>query len=265
MKHRMLKLLIPFWISVFFIVAMYVLTVPSGIDNESMIKARLSSEMVAIGNDQYTFSDYILTLLGLKSIGASNWFVFVTFYSYILFYVVIETVGLDKRVKFLFAYIAGLFLFAVVMFLIDWPAHYWRNLWALCLGMLFALYEKELSQMFRSKKNLFGGFLLLNVYFVLYTRICHDGGILGLVSYYDVALVAMVCFCKLMKIYELKKGFNLVLWMSGISYFVYLLHPALLNEQWLFIGHNSLMLITIISIAMAWVFTNISDYILRKI
>lgn len=66
--------------------------------------------------------------------------------------------------------------------------------------------------------------------------------------------------------YELKKGINGIVWLSGLSYMVYLVHGPLMNEQWLVFGwHNSLLLIIAATIIVAMPLNALSNKLIKKI
>lgn len=262
LNHRMMKLMIPFWLAATSVTILYALTAIPVADTAIIKTARLGESFIAIGRGEYSWSDYLMSCVGLRGVSGSHWFVLVTLVSYLLFLALKETVGLNHRNRFVALYTIGLMAFGGITMLLEWPAHYWRNLWALAVGLTLALYEKELMQ---KKIWLLVGLAAINIYLVVYSKLFHDAGPRYIV-FANVSLAATALYAQLMTRMELRKGFNIVVWLSGLSYMVYLVHCPLLNEQWLLFGrHNSLLLIVAVAIIVAMPLDKTGKIITNKI
>lgn len=247
-RYRVIKLLVPFWVCVSAITLMYVFTAQPIADETQIATARLGECFPAIGRGEYGLVDILMSCIGLKTVSAGHWFVHVTLVHYLLFMVLKETIGMDRRKMFTLAYLAGLVIYAIIAMQMGWPAHYWRNLWALPAGLVLALYEKELIG---RKLMLLVCWITVNVWLLVYSQLLKDIG-LYYILFANTSLLAVAAGSWLMRRCELRGGFNIVLWLSGLSYMVYLIHGSLLNEQWLVFGsHNSLLLIIVVSITVA--------------
>lgn len=255
-KHRILKLLIPFWVCIFIVVLFYAILSPSITEEAIISKARLGEAFPHFSDS--TWMDYFLYIVGLKSISAGNWFVLVILYAYILFYVVSTYIGYDKRRLFVLYYSMGLIAFGLLTSYLDWPAHYWRNLWALALGLFLSLYENELLKIKRLRFILW---LFTNIVLVIDWLFIHCCDYTYIV-FANLALVSIILFQRLFSLYSLKKR-SIVLCLSLISYQIYLVHGAILNIQWYMFGsHNSLLLVVVFSILLAWLCYKLKNYVL---
>lgn len=262
LNHRVMKLMIPFWLVATSVTILYAQTAIPVADTAIIKTARLGESFLAIGRGEYLWSDYLMSCVGLRGVSGSHWFVLVTLVSYLLFLTLKEIVGLNYRKRFVALYTIGLMAFGGITMLLIWPAHYWRNLWALTVGLALALYEKELMQ---KKTWLLVGLASINIYLVVYSKLFHDAG-LRYIVFANASLAAIALCARFMARMELRKGFNIVVWLSGLSYMVYLVHAPLLNEQWMLFGrHNSLLLIIAATIIAAIPLDKIGRIITNKI
>lgn len=261
-KHRILKLLIPFWVCVVFYLVLYSLFSPEVHDANVIKSARLGSTFIAIGNGDFHWFDYLLCFTGIKSVSAGFWFVLVTLYAYLLFFVVKTLCKLENRRKSLIFYVLGISVFGIITYVAGWSGHYYRNLWSLVLGFAFALYEKEL---FKNKKIMLLLWIFLNVYFLAYIKLLHDVGYIYPL-YANIALITIVLFqLFITRNFHLRKKGNLIISLSGLSYCIYLIHGCILSLQWSFTGYISLIMVVFVVILFSILLNKIINLFYNRI
>ncbi len=73
------------------------------------------------------------------------WFIWVIYVVYILFYVAKKIFPLkNKKNQFFLLFSFSLVLIGLVAYLASFPAHYYRHLWSIILGIALAVYEKKI-------------------------------------------------------------------------------------------------------------------------
>ena len=137
------------------------------------------------------------------------------------------------------------------------PAHYYRNLWALVLGLWLSLYGKSIVRC--SFKCSVLAAIALNVLVYIWLRITHSGDFIYL-FFANVALVSLWLSNRLFLSFSLRKG-NFITMLSGISYMVYLIHIKVLTIEWWYIGYKTLLLPLAVIVLLSYLFSKI----LRKI
>lgn len=142
-------------------------------------------------------------------------------------------------------------LFAFVTFELDFPAHYYRNLWALPLGLWLALYGNK-AQGFTVKKTIVT-LIELNMMIFLWLKITSSGNIMYLV-FSNIALGSIWLCNRLFDRYSFKKG-SLIVILAGLSYYVYLIHIKVLTIEWWYIGYKTLLLPLIIILILSFVYS----------
>lgn len=253
-----MKILIPFWVVTAFIIiiaACLHMNVLPDFDAE-----RITPNFFLISCGVMPLWKYPLLFVGIVSINPHMWFVCVIIYSYLLFYVIKRYIGLNQKVFCLLAYLTGLILFTAFTYKIHYPAHYWRNLWALGIGFYLALYEHKLL---KHRWQLLQLLAVIEVYLSLYTMYSGDD-----VSYYmlnaNIALAIIFIASWLFSKVSLRKH-SFLSWFAGLSYVIYLIHGSMFNVQWYFWGHRSLWVIIISSVVTAVMLRYPINYLLTNI
>lgn len=232
---------------------------------DELLKNRVSKAFVEIGQHLLTVSGGISYLVGLKTFDGAMWFVGVTLYSYLAFGLS-KTICLkrfgggkieDARCLIMLVYSTLLILFAVATYCIGFPAHYYRNLWALFLGLWLSLYGKSIDGY--SVKYYVLIAVAINVMIYVWLRITQSGDFIYL-FFANVALVSILLSNRLFCRYSLKKD-NFITFLAGFSYMVYLIHIKVLTLEWWYIGYKTLLLPLIVIVVLSYLFSKI----LRKI
>lgn len=160
-KKRMIKLLKPLWIVNFLTIVAYFVIGASNYEPEELMQARVNPLFCEIGQHSLPIQEYLLLFIGLHEIDSAIWFVEVTLYAYFVFYISKRLFPiLNKKIEFIITYIVFIIFFGIIAYIFEFPAHYYRNLWALIVGVIFAVYEKELI----NNKNLIIFLLIITIY-----------------------------------------------------------------------------------------------------
>ena len=163
----------------------------------------------------------------------------------------------DAKSRLMLNYCLLLVVFAIITYCLDFPAHYYRNLWALVLGLWLSLYGNLLSG--HSVKHRLLILIFINVLIYVWLRITNSGDIIYL-FFANLGLVSLWFCNQLFYRYSLKKG-NFITFLAGMSYMVYLIHIKVLTIEWWYIGYKTLLLPLVVIIVLSYLFSKI----LRKI
>lgn len=264
MRKRVWKLFLPYLMVTMATIAVYWL-VGGNCDATQQEEARVNPAFAWIGQHHATLLDGLKYALGVESLDGAMWFVGVTIVSYVAFLLAKQLVmpnkGITEKRKAVFiAYLTLLTAFAAFTYWQQFPAHYYRNLWALAFGMAVALWEKELLA--TSKKQKVVLWLALNVVVMTWLWITSSGGWIYML-FVNAALATVPLFNKLFKHYSLGNPSPIV-WLATLSYMVYLVHCKLLTLQWWYTGYNSALAVVAASVAVAQAFHFSQKRILRQ-
>lgn len=267
-RHRLWKLLLPYLFVTLISIGVYDL-IGAHANVEELRSARISPAFVAFYGGDVTFVDILGYVLGYKSFSSSMWFVGVTVCSYVAFGISKWLVTkdckynfLEKRHRILLVYTLSLCAFAIFTYINpkEFPAHYYRNLWALWLGMVAALYEKEiLSRSIMVKASLY---LLMNVLMLGWLTLTSSGDKMYYI-FANVAIVSIMLGNTVFRNYCLKPN-SLICHLSLLSYCVYLIHGKVLTIEWWYMGYNSVILVVAICIVLSYFTNKLMNYVLRK-
>ena len=146
-KKFLLKRFLPVWISFAICVVLFIV------------------ENLCFGI-QYSAFDIALSFTGWTSVGNSNWFMFVTFSLYIIFFLCFRFINREKMLIGLISF--SFFSIALVVVLYFTKENYWYNT-LLCfpLGMWYALYKDKIdSFVLKAPLRFFLTLLLCSIVFV---------------------------------------------------------------------------------------------------
>ena len=233
---------------------------------DELLKNRVSLAFVEIGQHVLTVSSGISYLVGLKTFDGAMWFAGVTLYSYLAFGLS-KTICLKQfggggkiesaRSSIMFVHSAFLILFAVVTYCMSFPAHYYRNLWALAFGLWLSLYGKSIDGCSVKCRALIA--VAVNAMIYVWLRVTQSGDFIYL-FFANVALASILLSNRLFYRYSLKKG-NFITLLAGISYMIYLIHIKVLTIEWWYMGYHTLLLPLAVIVLLSYLFSKI----LRKI
>ena len=252
-KKRMLKLLKPLWVVNLFTIVAYALIGAGGHSAGAMAQGRVNPLFCEIGSHSLPWWEYPLLLAGIKEIDGVVWFVEITLYAYLAFFVSKRVFPIrEERKCFVFMYTALIVAFGIVAYMLALPAHYYRNLWSLVFGLLLAVYEREIIGSRKSLRlviSAIGGYVLLQcvllreyLYFV-----------------FAMAAIFAVFLCgQYMARRTVMQGSGLAR-LAAMSYMVYLLHVKLLTIEWHYIGYASVLLPLAATLALAWMYDAVAS------
>lgn len=253
-KKRILKILKPYTLITIVAIVIYY-TIGADAPSDVLTANRISQAFVYIGQHKSGLIDMLYYLIGIKTFDGAMWFVGVTVYSYVAFGLSkyaskgVQNCGAQKRVFIIYCLLIALFAFST--FELNFPAHYYRNLWALPLGLWLALYGNKV-QGFTVKKTIVT-LIELNMMIFLWLKITSSGNIMYLV-FSNIALGSIWLCNRLFDRYSLKKG-SLIVILAGLSYYVYLIHIKVLTIEWWYIGYKTLLLPLIIILILSFVYS----------
>ena len=142
----------------------------------------------------------------------------------------------------------------------DFPAHYYRNLWVLVLGLWVALYENEILK--KSLENKMGPYFIVNVLMILWVFITSSGD-KYYVIFVNLGFFSILLSNELFKKFSLKRN-SMILYLAGISYYIYLIHDKVLTITWWYFGYISSILIVIVCLILSIITNRFVNYVLRK-
>lgn len=239
-KKRILKILVPFWIvNIVFLL----------ID-------------IVVNEQHYAYLDIVKYILGIKLICGHDWFIVFLMCFYVLFWLAGITL---KRINYIIILVAvfTLFISVLIGFKIIEYGDFGKNILAFPIGMIVARYNVEI------RKRIICVFpkisLLSSVLFVLtysyYTIIkWHIGMENNLMVNYVIDFVCQMSFIVMMLMFVQKNNVKsrVTLFISGISYEVYLVHQLGLDwAKYAFQGgYEAIVIISgiIMAIALGYVF-----------
>lgn len=248
LKKRMLKLLKPLWIINVFTIVAYYLIGASGYAPEILKQARVNPIFCEIGSHALSVWEYLLLIIGIHQIDGVVWFVEVTLYSYLAFYISKRLFPINRRASaFLSLYTLFIIIFGIMAWKVNLPAHYYRNLWSLVAGMVLAVYEKEFVC---NKKYLYLFLCFVALYLAAQCFALRE------YLYFPPAIiaVAVIFACdRLMANRYIISG-SAISKLAAMSYAVYLIHTKILHTEWHYVGFVSVLLPLIVVLAFAYIY-----------
>lgn len=127
------------------------------------------------------------------------------------------------------------------------PAHYYRNLWSLVVGLVLAVYEKDFIHL---KKLLYMAFCIIVVFLAVQCVLFHD------YLYFPPAIISVVAIwaCDRFMTNRSILPDSPLSKLAIMSYVVYLIHVKVLNIEWHYIGFVSVLLPLITVLALAYIY-----------
>lgn len=246
-KKRILKLLKPFWIVNLVTIILYYI-IGGGCSAAEMLECRINNAFSDIGSHELSVADAFLMVIGLHEIDGAMWFVWVTLYSYVIFYIskIVFSIRTQK-IGFILLYTLLIAIFGLITIRFDFPAHYYRNLWALVLGMLLAVFEKDILINKTMQISIIAGvtvFLLLQCFFLKEP------------FYFISAITALSAIVVSEKFISRRSIVpnSFIAMLSGVSYVIYLIHIKVFTIEWYYVGYVSVLIPLIVIVLFAYVF-----------
>ncbi|MCE8780666.1 acyltransferase family protein [Bacteroides thetaiotaomicron] len=256
-RHRILKLLIPFCIcSTLTVIFYWLLSTP--VDEANLTAySRLGTIYPAIANGKWDVSDFLLACIGIKQVNFAYWFVYITLFAYIVFFIVKKYIGLERKFACVSIYAVVLIIFGVIF-----GVQYFRNIWALILGLTVSVYEKDILK--HPIRWVSIGFVLIAAYLFAYVVISRDGGIILIISNMLAMVILLCCGC-IGRFYRLKQG-SIIAILASISYPIYLIHGPFMHLQWSMTrNHKSLLSLIFVSVIVSLLINLFTSKIYSKV
>ena len=244
-KTRLMKIYVPFVIITTITVLLAILVDAKAI---SPYPTNMSDDLVSIAAENNALR-LVYMSCGIIEIDSSLWFVWVILVSYIIFIFSKSIFDINYQKKqFLLTYIILILLYGLLCrFVISTPIHYYRNLWALVLGTIIALYEKELII------NWIKGLLLLiSVVIYLWAQII----LMKEPTYFIYAILGLTMLL-VMCLYTkttTKPLSKYIVVLSSISYYIYLFHEKVFVFFNYYMGKTNVLPPLILIIIIAYIY-----------
>ena len=258
-NKRMFKVLIPYLIVMTLTYIVYWL-IGGHASLDEMAAHRINPSFAYIGSHASTWSDYLKYLLGVESLCGSMWFVGVTLYAYFAFLISKSFFSISNEKHKLFAlYIGLIIVFGIVAYLTEAPGHYYRNLWALILGLHFALYQEWWMK--QTQFRLAFIYIIFNLLLISYLLCFNELNKFYLV-FSNLGIISIFIFNRIFKRYQIKDH-SVIAWLAVLSYVVYLVHGKLLVIQWWYMGYTSISVVVIGSLLLAYLYHQTGKFVKR--
>lgn len=102
-------------------------------------------------NNSYTPLEYVGSLIGLTSIGNSNWYIFAILFMYMVSYIAAR-IFKDNYKRQAMAVILGMVIYIIIMEFTGMPSRFISTISCYPLGVCLSLYKNEVIELFRKKK-----------------------------------------------------------------------------------------------------------------
>lgn len=256
-KKRIWKILKPFILVNFIAVVLYRIAGIDWIDSDGYATLRINPVVGEIAKGDCGIFDYISMIVGLKQIDAASWFVYVTLLAYLVFYFSKMIVNYrNNRFLFLMIYSLMITITGVIFYKLQLPAHYYRNLWCLPVGVVVALYSDKvevLKQRFLLYAIIFS--LLVIQYFILGEFIHFACGIM--------TVPMLWIMNRIFRNYTLNNS-SILSWMAVLSYPFYLIHTKVLSFEGAYFGYFDMLIPLVITIIMSYIILKLSNCLKLK-
>lgn len=258
-KHRMWKIIKPYLAVVMLMMVSYWL-IRADYPIVDLAKYRVSEYFILIGQHQLEIVDYLMLILNGKSLSFHFWFVEVTLVSYIYFFIAKSVFDINKHRLMLFSSYSALLIATAVTLMLTIDSFpylaFVRNVPMMLLGLLLALYEKEICH---RKKNLLKLYITFNICTAAYTFVLENS--FNYTIYTNYAILSIWMLNNILSFYQLKKDSPVML-LSALSYVIYLIHASVLTVEWWYIGFRSVLMAVVCSVGMAYIYKCVTE---RKI
>ena len=250
LNKRMSKILIPYLVVMMLTIVAYWF-IEGNASEEEMVANRINPSFAYIGGHEISLTDCLKWLVGINSLCGSMWFVGVILYAYMAFLVSKTLFSITNAKYKLFAlYVILIVAFGIIAYLTEAPGHYYRNIWALALGLHFALYQGWWMK--QSKSRLFLVYIGMNLLLMTYL-LCFSELKMFYLVFANLGVISIFIFNKLFEYYQIKEN-SIITWLAILSYVVYLVHGKLLVIQWWYMGYTSISVIVIGSLLLAYLY-----------
>lgn len=211
--------------------------------------------------------EFLLSLIGWRAIGNSNWYIFVTLVLYIIVFLSFINLKWSKNKYIGAAFVTILsILFIYIMMKMGQPTRYYNTTIIFSLGMWYSIFRKHVENILMKKDSYYALFCvgLVCAYFGAYFN-RWEYGIEGYTAWAVLFTILIVVFTMKISICN-----NLLNWFGNHIFSIYILQRIpmiLLAQTSLDENHKYVFLIltVLITILMAIVFDSVTSKMWKKI
>lgn len=209
-----------------------------------------------LGNS-FSFKQIVLSYIAWDNLGNSNWFMFVTFAAYILFYISFIKYNESKPLNNLLFFTGLLFLLMVFLYFTK------SNLWydtiiCLPLGMWFSYYKESIDEYMNNNRNWISSIILLISLFI-----CTY--LLGAFIYHPIYIITSACFSLIIVLLSMKLKLNssILRYLGSHVFSIYMLQRLVFMFMSLVIENKYILFV--ISVLIILFLSSIFDKIMNKL
>lgn len=252
-KHRVWKILKPYFIVVALIMLVY-RAIGADYPLGELCAYRVPESFVLIGQNRVNIMGYFSFLINGKSLSPHLWFVESILLSYVLFFIAKSIFDINEQKTKLFI-IYSVMLSIIGLMLIQMKDSifpyitFTRHIPVMILGLFLALFEEKILSL--KREQLFLLYFVLNVCLGLFYQITE--GFSFNIIYVNYALLSIWLVNQIMRCYTLKEGCPII-FLSSLSYVIYLIHSTILTIEWWYFGFCSCLFVVFFSVLFAHVY-----------
>lgn len=224
---------------------------------EDLAKYRVSEYFILIGHHQLHIVDYLKLIVNGKSLSFHFWFVEVTLVSYLYFFTSKSVFNINRHRFALFVFYSTLLTATALTLMLTIDSFpylaFVRNVPMMLLGLLVALYEKEICN---TKTSLLYLYIAFNFCTAAYSFVLEHN--FNYIIYTNYAILSIWILNHILSFYKLDKNSPIIL-LSTLSYVIYLVHASVLTVEWWYIGYNSVLVAVVCSIGLAYIYKCITS------
>lgn len=206
----------------------------------------------------YSIKTIILSFIGIKSIGNSNWFIFATFCLYIIVMISFKLFKKNNQAALLLC-ILGSLIYIILLRIFKFEEHWYNTILCFNLGMYISYYKANILSFLKNKYNYYLLFIIISIIFVICHRHTYNYIVYELYSLIFVSIILLVS----LKI----KITNSILYFLGKNTFnIYVLQRMvymILNKIPYF--QSNIYIYFIVSIIIIVALSYILNYVINKL
>lgn len=223
-----------------------------------------------IGGRKISAVDFLLSLIGWKAIGNSNWYIFVTLVLYFIVFLSFISLRWSAKKRNMYGGVALVtilsIIFIFIMIRMEQPSRYYNTTIIFSLGMWYSIFRKHVESILMKKDSYYALFCvgLVCAYFGAYFN-RWEYGIEGYTAWAVLFTILIVVFTMKISICN-----NLLNWFGNHIFGIYILQRIpmiLLAQTSLDENHKYVFLIltVLITILIAIVFDSVTSKMWKKI
>lgn len=204
----------------------------------------------------YSVTDYLLSFLGIRSVGNGGWFMLSTFVYYIS---IILCFHLFKRSKVaaVIATTGCLIALMVIEIMLDFPSYYYSTTIFFAVGMFYCLLKKYFDQLVMKNNYTWAIFFLAGIFGFIFLKGFISRSVLFYPIWCGFGMLTILCLTMKVKIQN-----NVLIWLGKVVFFIFTLQGIPQNIFSRLLQNNYLYYITVIACSLILAF--FADRIFNK-